>query len=320
MRAAATATFHGPKVGLWVEPGQGARRRGARSSRSASRAGAPAPPPAGLISERVLALYPRRARERLEVRLAAWWWSRAARRGSPARPPWPRGPRSARAPATCRWRCPPPVQPGRGAAPARADDAAACPTTTAAHTRRRRRRRSRSWPSARARWCSDPASAAPSGAVEFARGLAARVQAPLLLDADGLNAHAGAARAARGRDAPTVLTPHDGGARAPARARAAEEVDRAARWTAPARPPSASGAVVLLKGDDTIVARPGGPVAISPGGTPGAGHRRHRRRALRPDRRAAGQAASTRSRPPSLGALAHGRAGRAAAAAWAPIT
>jgi hydroxyethylthiazole kinase-like uncharacterized protein yjeF len=29
-----------------------------------------------------------------------------------------------------------------------------------------------------------------------------------------------------------------------------------------------SGAIVLLKGDDTIVSRPGGPVAISPGATP----------------------------------------------------
>ncbi len=29
-----------------------------------------------------------------------------------------------------------------------------------------------------------------------------------------------------------------------------------------------SGAVVLLKGDDTLVALPGGPVAVSPGGSP----------------------------------------------------
>jgi NAD(P)H-hydrate epimerase len=29
-----------------------------------------------------------------------------------------------------------------------------------------------------------------------------------------------------------------------------------------------SGAVVLLKGDDTLVTHPGGPVAVSPGGTP----------------------------------------------------
>jgi NAD(P)H-hydrate epimerase len=30
-----------------------------------------------------------------------------------------------------------------------------------------------------------------------------------------------------------------------------------------------SGAIVVLKGDDTLVARPGGGVAISPGGAPG---------------------------------------------------
>ena len=38
----------------------------------------------------------------------------------------------------------------------------------------------------------------------------------------------------------------------------------------------AAGAVVVLKGDDTIVAEPEGRVAISAGGAPGTGHRRHR--------------------------------------------
>ena len=47
------------------------------------------------------------------------------------------------------------------------------------------------------------------GAQEFARGVAAAVEAPLLVDADGLNAHAGRLELFRERDAPTVLTPHE---------------------------------------------------------------------------------------------------------------
>jgi NAD(P)H-hydrate epimerase len=47
------------------------------------------------------------------------------------------------------------------------------------------------------------------GAQEFARGVALAVEAPLLVDADGLNAHAGRLELFHERDAPTVLTPHE---------------------------------------------------------------------------------------------------------------
>jgi ADP-dependent NAD(P)H-hydrate dehydratase / NAD(P)H-hydrate epimerase len=47
-------------------------------------------------------------------------------------------------------------------------------------------------------------------AQEFARAVARAVAAPLLIDADGLNAHAGQLEALSERPAPTVLTPHEG--------------------------------------------------------------------------------------------------------------
>ena len=97
------------------------------------------------------------------------------------------------------------------------------------------------------------------------------MQKPLLIDADGLNAHADKLELLQARDAPTVLTPHEGElgrlldvdseeikAHRLARAREAAEL---------------SGAVVLLKGDDTIVAAPGGAGGNQP--------RRDRRRSPR---------------------------------------
>jgi len=102
-------------------------------------------------------------------------------------------------------------------------------------------------------------------AVAFAREAARTLAVPLLIDADGLNAHAGALESLCGRPAPTVLTPHSGEL-----ARLLEidsaEVD-AHRLRSVCEAAERSGAVVLLKGDDTLVAAPGGPVAISPGGT-----------------------------------------------------
>jgi ADP-dependent NAD(P)H-hydrate dehydratase / NAD(P)H-hydrate epimerase len=101
------------------------------------------------------------------------------------------------------------------------------------------------------------------GAVAFIRRVVAETELAVLLDADGLNAHAGDLRALAARAAPTVLTPHEGelgrllGVDSGAvRARRLEHVRAAARE---------AQAIVVLKGDDTLVAEPGGAVAVSPG-------------------------------------------------------
>ncbi len=82
----------------------------------------------------------------------------------------------------------------------------------------------------------------------------------------------------------------------------------------PARPPRRSGAVVLLKGDDTIVAAPDGPVAVSPGATPALATAGTGDVLSGADRRAAGEGAGPVRAAAALGVLAHARAGRAAAA------
>jgi hydroxyethylthiazole kinase-like uncharacterized protein yjeF len=105
-----------------------------------------------------------------------------------------------------------------------------------------------------------------AGAVEFARGVARMVTAPLLVDADGLNAHAGQLELFRDRPGPTVLTPH---AAELARLLELEPDDVEHRRLPHVREAAErSGAVVLLKGDDTIVATPEGRVAVNPGGSP----------------------------------------------------
>jgi NAD(P)H-hydrate epimerase len=148
------------------------------------------------------------------------------------------------------------------------------------------------------------------GAAEFARRAALAVEAPLLVDADGLNAHAGRLEDLRERSGPTVLTPHSAEL-ARLLETEPEEVDRH-RLRSVRDAAERSGTVVLLKGDDTLVARPGGPVAISPGGSPalataGTGDVLSGLiGALLAKRLGPFEAAA-------LGALAHGRAGRAAA-------
>jgi len=104
------------------------------------------------------------------------------------------------------------------------------------------------------------------GAVELARELAARARLPLVLDADGLGAHAGRLAPLADREAPTVLTPHEGEL---ARLLGVGAGEVGARRLELARAAAAqAAAIVVLKGDDTLVADPGGRVAVSPGGAP----------------------------------------------------
>src|SRR5262249_29483573 len=99
----------------------------------------------------------------------------------------------------------------------------------------------------------------------FCRALYERCPVPLVADADGLNAFAGLALPRR--RAATILTPHPGAmARLVASSTRAVLDDRVEVARALAEK---SGALVILKGQRTLVAEPGGRVAVNPTGNPG---------------------------------------------------
>ena len=106
------------------------------------------------------------------------------------------------------------------------------------------------------------------GAAAFARALAVHAPLPLLLDADGLNAHATETALERlvGRTAPTVLTPH-GGELARLLGSSSDDV-RAARLASAREAARRAEAIVVLKGDDTLVVAPDGRAGVSRGGAP----------------------------------------------------
>ncbi len=102
--------------------------------------------------------------------------------------------------------------------------------------------------------------------VTFARELASDAELPLLLDADGLNAHAGELGALAERSAPTVITPHAGEL---GRLLGVDSAQIGAHRLAMARRAADEAqAIVVLKGDDSIVAHPDGRAAVSRGGAP----------------------------------------------------
>ena len=106
---------------------------------------------------------------------------------------------------------------------------------------------------------------APS-AQEFALQLAQAAPVPLVLDADGLNAHAGSLKLLCERESATVLTPHAGEL-----ARLLEtdsEAIGARRLHSAQRAARDAQAIIVLKGDDTIVCAPDGRAGVNRGGAP----------------------------------------------------
>jgi NAD(P)H-hydrate epimerase len=262
VRATATATFHGSKIGLHVEPGKG-HAGSIEVVEIGIPRGAPAPGVAGLISERVLGLYPRRPRSgsKFDSGVVVVVGGSAGLTGAPTMTA-----RSAQRAGAgyVQVAVPGPVQQAvdlrlleqmsRGLpdddgfhTPAGVPDVEEMAERAGAVV-------------------LGPGLGRAEGAQEFARGVAVAVEAPLLVDADGLNAHAGALELFREREAPTVLTPHE--AELGRLLELATEEVAAHRLQHAREAAELSGAVVLLKGDDTIVARPDGMVAVSPGGSP----------------------------------------------------
>ncbi|HEX2465714.1 MAG TPA: NAD(P)H-hydrate dehydratase [Thermoanaerobaculia bacterium] len=99
------------------------------------------------------------------------------------------------------------------------------------------------------------------------RELVARLDLPVVLDADGVNAFARRPGDLRGRRAPTVLTPHPG--------EVGRLLDRSApngageRIAAARDAAAATGCVVVLKGYQTLIAEPDGGIHVNPTGNPG---------------------------------------------------
>ena len=97
--------------------------------------------------------------------------------------------------------------------------------------------------------------------------LLARLDIPVLLDADGLNAVAGHSELLERSRAPIVLTPHPGEmSRLAGKTVGEVQANRIATATAFARE---HRAVVVLKGARTVVADPTGQVRVNPTGNPG---------------------------------------------------
>ena len=262
VEADVTATFHGPKVGLYVEPGKSHSGRVEVVEIGIPRS-APPPAAAGLISERVLSRVPPRARGGNKFKSGTVVVAGGARglTGAPAM-----AALSAMRTGAGYVQLAVP-EPAETVLDLRLMEAMThgLPHEDGGHVEQGADRVVELSERAGA-IVLGPGIGRSDGAVAFARRVAREVKVPLLIDADGLNAHAEKLGLLAGREAPTVLTPHDGEL---GRLLGIESPEVGEHRIARAREVAGqSGAIVVLKGDDTLVVPPKGPIAISAGGTP----------------------------------------------------
>jgi ADP-dependent NAD(P)H-hydrate dehydratase / NAD(P)H-hydrate epimerase len=260
VRARATATFHAAKPGLWIDPGK-SHAGEVRVIDIGIPAGGPGEPQIGLISDRAAAGVPRRGRASTKFAAGSVLVCGGSRGLTGA--PCMASESAMRAGAGYVTACVPAslnvifesqlleVM----TVPLPDDDGSLEPFGVEQVLERAERVDA---------LVLGPGLGRTPGALEFARQLAHAAPLPLLLDADGLNAHAGSLEWLAEREAPTVLTPHagelarlldtDSGAVGARRLAGARDAARQAR------------AIVVLKGDDTIVAAPDGRAGVNRGG------------------------------------------------------
>jgi NAD(P)H-hydrate epimerase len=260
--ATATATFHAAKPGLWIAPGK-ARAGEVRVIEIGIPPGGPAEPQAGLIADSVLDGVPRRGAE--STKFAAGSVLVCGGSTGLTGAPCLAAEAAMRAGAGYVTACVPgslnPIFESRllevMTVPL-ADDGGALQAAAAPEVLGRAERVDA--------LVLGPGLGRSPATQTFARAVVAEAELPLLLDADGLNAHAGALGSLSERAAATVLTPHAGEL---ARLMVLDSAAVGARRLGSARAAAAtSRAIVVLKGDDTIVAAPDGRVAVSRGGAP----------------------------------------------------
>jgi NAD(P)H-hydrate epimerase len=265
VQADVTATFHGPKVGLYVEPGKTHAGRVEVLEIGIPRS-APAPQAAGIINEAVLLRVPRRERSGNKFKSGTVVVAGGAR-GLTGAPTMAALSAMRTGAGYVQLAVP---EPAESVLDLRLMEAMThgLPHEGGAHVEAGAEKVVELSQKAGA-IVLGPGLGRSDGAVAFARRVAREVEVPLLIDADGLNAHAEHLELIAERAAPTVLTPHDGelgrllGIDSSA---VGERRIEHARTVA-----KRSGAIVVLKGDDTLVVPPDGPIAVSAGGTPALG-------------------------------------------------